>query len=382
MMTNDELLNKTISFLRFPLTVGVVFIHFNLAEHGFTIHGVTYGLDHPAWYDFLINFFSEVLPQIGVPLFFIISGFLFFYHTDFDGNVYKKKLWKRVRTLLIPYLLWNLIAILVHASYQISFLFPNATQEEMHLSFVRILKTFFANIPNEGIFVMPAEDAITTYSGFIYPINLPMWYVRELMVMILLTPVIFWLMKRMGKWLVIVLGLIYYFYQPIIMPNGGWSVLMCQAAFFFSWGAYYSIHKINFVESLRQYRYAPLVYIPIAVADALTKGTANNLYIPQAGILFGIVSVIVVVAYLLESGKVKVNTTLANSSFFVYALHTLIIAEVGKVVFSVLHLSGNLPSMLLLYVAVPVVTVLLCVVLYVFLKRFVPSFCSLLTGGR
>ena len=174
-MTNEELLNKTISFLRFPLTVGVVFIHFNLAEHGFTIHGVTYGLDHPAWYDFLINFFSEVLPQIGVPLFFIISGFLFFYRVDFDSNVYQKKLRKRVRTLLIPYLLWNLIAILVHAMYQISFLFPNATQEEMHFSFMRILKTFFANIPNEGIFVMPAEDAVTAYSGFIYPINLPMY---------------------------------------------------------------------------------------------------------------------------------------------------------------------------------------------------------------
>ena len=41
--TNDHLMSMTIAFLRFPLAVGVVFIHYNLAKNPFTMHGVEYG---------------------------------------------------------------------------------------------------------------------------------------------------------------------------------------------------------------------------------------------------------------------------------------------------------------------------------------------------
>ena len=57
-MTNDELLSKTISYLRFPLTVGVAFIHFNIVNDGFTINGIKCGLNNPDWYYYIINFFS------------------------------------------------------------------------------------------------------------------------------------------------------------------------------------------------------------------------------------------------------------------------------------------------------------------------------------
>lgn len=89
-MTNNELMSKTISILRFPLTVAVVFIHFNLAK-GLTIRGTTYCLNNPDWFFYFINFISDVLGRIAVPLFFIISGFLFFYGKDFNCELYKKK---------------------------------------------------------------------------------------------------------------------------------------------------------------------------------------------------------------------------------------------------------------------------------------------------
>ncbi len=56
-MTSDELLSKTISFLRFPLTVGVVFIHFSLVK-GLNVQGVRHGLDNPEWYFFIMNLLS------------------------------------------------------------------------------------------------------------------------------------------------------------------------------------------------------------------------------------------------------------------------------------------------------------------------------------
>ena len=359
-MTNDELQSQTISYLRFPLTLGIIFIHFDLIEHAFIYQGVHYGLNPPAWFVLLVNFFSEVFPQIGVPLFFIISGYLFFFRVQFDGSIYKQKLLKRARTLLIPYLLWNLLAALLHDAY---ILFSGAAQTLIITSPLRLF-----------------HDANGT--GFPYPINLPMWYVRDLMIMVVLSPVIFLLLNRMGKWLVILLGIFFFFYQPLFAPDGNWCVLLSQASFFFCWGAYYGIRKENFVERFRGYPYLPLLYLPIAVADALTRGTSYNLMIHQTGVFLGTISAFIIVAYLLERGRVHVNSTLAGSSFFVYALHTSVLFEVSKIVFIVFCLGDNVWSMLILYFATPLFTAALCVALYLFLKRFFPSFCNLLTGGR
>lgn len=153
--TNDELLSETISSLRFPLTVGVVFIHFNLAQKVFSIHGVKYGLNNPDWYYSIINFFSDVLPCIGVPLFFFISGFLFFYKKEFNGTVYRQIMHRRATTLMLPYFLWNFIAIMIKASHKLSFLssiFLNAYKTVIVISPKRLINTFIDNYENEGVF--------------------------------------------------------------------------------------------------------------------------------------------------------------------------------------------------------------------------------------
>ena len=51
--------------------------------------------------------FKEGFTRFVVPLYFIIAGALFF--RDYSGEMYVPKLRKRVRTLLIPYLMWNVI---------------------------------------------------------------------------------------------------------------------------------------------------------------------------------------------------------------------------------------------------------------------------------
>ncbi len=38
----NNVLSKTIGYLRFPLMVGIVMIHFNIAD-GFVLHGIPYG---------------------------------------------------------------------------------------------------------------------------------------------------------------------------------------------------------------------------------------------------------------------------------------------------------------------------------------------------
>ena len=84
-MTNDELLSKTIGYLRFPLAVGVVLIHNKMGE--INIQGDVINYKDWPWLSHTMDFFSAVLPTIAVPLFFFISGFLFFYNVDFDESV-------------------------------------------------------------------------------------------------------------------------------------------------------------------------------------------------------------------------------------------------------------------------------------------------------
>lgn len=97
----DAALSKTIMFLRFPLIVSVVFIHAGL--EGVVIGGnVTVHDGQFPIYESVYHVITNELARVSVPLFFFISGFLFFYRTDFSMKAYGQKLKKRVRTLFGP----------------------------------------------------------------------------------------------------------------------------------------------------------------------------------------------------------------------------------------------------------------------------------------
>lgn len=377
MADEDVLCSKTISFLRFPLTVGVVFIHFNIAE-GFLVHGVKYGLNNPDWYYHIIIFFSDVLPRIGMPLFFIISGFLFFYRKGFNENVYKQKLKSRTITLLLPFFLWNSLAIFIKV---LKNLYSNTYN--LILSPERLFHTYFTNFEDQGIFVKSAvnETTLTAISKIPFPIDLPLWYVRDLMVMIIIAPVVFSLIRKLGYWCIIILGLLWYFR---ILVFEGYPILLFQATFFFSCGAYFSIKEINVCKILCRTeitKFIPILYILIAMVDTFTKNTDYNFAIHQIGILLGIISVVVISTYLVERG-VKINTTLTNCSFFVFALHYLIMPSIGILLFTLLDLSDNTYSLLFLFFICPTITIVICVLLYIILRRYLPASLSMLTGGR
>ena len=383
-MKEDKQISETIRLLRFPLTMFVVFIHYNMGVRGFSLHGVTYGLDAPEWFRWVTAFFSDVLPRTAVPLFYIISGYLFFRGGSFDTDVYRRKLRTRASTLLVPYLLWNVIAVLVQLSHRLPFLssiFPSAHLMEVQLTPLRLFRTFFNNYWNKGILVTPENDGMV--SELPYPADVPLWYVRDLMVMVLLAPVIWWLVRRAGRWLVVVLGAIW-FLRPLLFPmwGDGWSTMLLDAAFFFSCGAFYGIRGLSPLNESRKLWPVALIYLPLAIADAMTKGWEYNIFIHKTGIVLGIVAIVRIATYLVEMGKARASALLAGSSFLVFALHTLVMDDIGKVLFTVLHLTPDVGTLLLLYFIVPSITILFCLVVYAVLRRLTPPLCRLLTGGR
>ena len=157
-MNNKEIISSSINKLKFPLILGVVFIH-NQLKNGISISG-------QFWYEAVINLFSYVLPCIAVPIFFIISGYLFFSEGTFSKSLYLNKIRKRIWSLLIPYILWNTFGLLLFIVVRLPALhnlFPNTSLED--ITWPTILSGYWAR---EG-------------DGF--PFDFPLWYIRELMLM-------------------------------------------------------------------------------------------------------------------------------------------------------------------------------------------------------
>lgn len=369
----SPLSSSTISALRFPLMVGIVFIHFGIL-HGISIHGVTYGDNPPIWVAGVNNLISNVLARIGVPLFFLISGYLFFLN-GFSKQSYVSKLKKRARTLLIPYVLWNAIFIIyswVMRLPVLHFIFPNSRPVDWSLW--KFIACFFNC--REGLFANP--DAVVTDFN-VYPQCVPMWYVRDLMLVMVLSPIIYWLVKKLGWWVVLFLGAAWYCSWG--SKTLGYPRQLIAAIFFFSIGACYAIKSIDFVASMRLNHFALWLYPFVAIADLLTKNLAYNPYIHNAGILIGLVAAVSLTACLLENKRIRVNHFLASASFFLFALHTLFMGNLGSLITKLTFVDTPV-YMLLLYLVVPTLTICICLAFYWLMQRYTPRLLALLTGGR
>lgn len=377
----DVVWSKSIDFLRFPMMGGVVFIHFNLAS-GVAVQGEGFAQILPDWFYFIVNIISNVIASIGVPWFFVISGFLFFYNIDnLSTDVYFKKVSKRVKTLLVPFLIWNVIAILWKLKCFLPVLSDFYSPYELIITPSRLFNTFFYNGYTNGIFVN--NSMINEVSSY-HPIDGPLWFIRELMVMALCSP-LFWILlkhRKIGLVFIISIGFLWMASEQLL--NSQYLISFVTAIFFFSWGAYFSINKRNIIYAfMKKGSCLLLIYLVIAVLDASTKWSENNVYLHNVGIIIGVVSVTGVTSRLIRAGKVSVAPFLANSSFFIYAFHDLFITELGKITFILLKIPGDNPFiMTLYYFAIPIVTVIICLAIYKFLKFHAPLVCGILTGSR
>jgi fucose 4-O-acetylase-like acetyltransferase len=103
-----------IDMLRFPLIVGVVFIH--CYQITMTMAQGSIGTAHSAaWADSVRFFISQGVARVAVPLFFLISGYLFF-QGQWSWGKYGSKLRRRADTLLVPFLFWNVLALVLYSA--------------------------------------------------------------------------------------------------------------------------------------------------------------------------------------------------------------------------------------------------------------------------
>jgi surface polysaccharide O-acyltransferase-like enzyme len=366
MKPTKDLQSNVINFLRFPLIVGVVFIHNTSST--VAIPGMEFGyVENLSVFYVCSQLFSQILGRVAVPLFFFLSGFLFFQNIDgFTKQDYLRKLKTIWKTLLIPYLFWNITVLFI---YYIAQNIPTLDMWFNHkadYNFQYILGSLWG-LPNE--------------TGMTYPRAYQFWFIRDLMVAVVLTPVIYFFIRKAKVYGVLLLGVLWFFnwWFDVVEVRG----LSIVAVFFFTAGAWFGSNKRNITDDMGKVRYWSFALYPLLViADLWTKNDAANPFIHNAGIIAGIVFWVNLVAHLLMTGKIHVNRFLLSSAFFLFAVHDpFLLTPLRKILYVVFNPQSDL-LITALYFLIVLVTVLIALGLYYMLKRFLPTFTAIITGGR
>lgn len=340
----NSTISQTIANLRFPLMLGVVLIHNVLIS---PTEATREGMN---FLSFFIELMSHKIVAPCVPLFFFFSGYLFFlkFGDKFTVSDYGIQIKKRIHTLLIPYLFWNLVVLGYFAF--------------MHKFTPSLINSDFNNV-----YHFTTGELIRSFWNFPggQPICYQFWFLRDLLLAVIISPVIFVVMKY-GRYYLMILLIALYIYNPTLFPH---QMMLT----FFSLGAGFAIHNYDFVKiSARCVKlFAPLFITLVIVASLKPEIVSNGLIVVSGAILF---------VYLASKQK-NINNKLSESSFFMYAFHGFPILVLSRVIVGVLH-PNNTIMWLGCYLVCFVTIILISIALYFTLKKFFPKFTAFITGGR
>lgn len=361
--------------LRLPLAVLVVFIHsyfdYPIADAGGTGQAV---------YEGLRSLFSLVVSHTAVPTFFLISGYYFFRNCEgFGQRDYESKIAKKARTLLIPYLVWNLLGMLQMIAAR------TAKSDFSDLADLRALFEEFGAMPFNVLWDYHSWDSCFSWTGQhtvgTGPVLLPLWFLRDLMVMTALTPLIFYLIRKKKNVFMAALFAGYLSgFTLFHIPSVG-------SLFFFSLGACMGIGKETIVGRFRKHRVAAyvltgLMIVPMVVFDGSRSRIGSLLY--PVFICAGVMS-LMNVAFELSAKKgsyIRRKRTMRPAmSFFIYLAHPFFLRSCRRAVILALP-HGGWCGAALCYMACPLLCVAVCVAAFMLLRKLAPSLLELLTGSR
>ena len=366
--------SKVIAWLRFPLACLIVLLHSQILEPTYRPIVASSGFAYA-----LKILLSEGICRIAVPAFFLISGYLFFLNLEnWDKDVWLGKMKRRVHTLLIPYILWNLVGIaytcitpyvgaVTEGADSLLSIFQERGWIRMLWDSNRIMEQW--NPPTVNIL------GVTMHNGM--PANTPLWFIRDLIVINLFSPAIYAFVKNTKYYGLGVLCLL--FILNIWLPFEGFSII---GFLFYSIGAYFAIFSKGLIDSIWKAKIPSFVGSVVLLALlAVTFGRHWSAeYILRLFQLFGVVAAFNLAACLMKEEGSK-NIKLADSSFFLYASHIFIISAITFAL-SKLVPSTNQVMLALKYLMSAVITVAICEGVFQIMKKVCPGFLSFICGNR
>ena len=363
---------------RFLLAIALVLFHtFALSVFaGLQIDGYQVSNGFKNWVDSFFNGDSIVA------VYFFISGYLFFLCKEWNIKVYTHKLRNRIHTLLIPYLLWNAIGIclVIFKSLPIFDAFLSYSGTGIDLSIQNLLSCFWMYDGRLSAPPAGTENLSAFVSQQSFPINTALWFVRDLMIVVVFTPLLHFLIKRLRLIFLALLGIAYVFFSYRVID---WHInQLTMAFFFFSFGAYLSIRGKMISDSFKKfYATSVVVYLLCSVGSMFVTvpAIATMLRIIHSFAL--IFFTFAIVSYFLHRFKFSLNFNVMALSTFIYMSHCLVVPRVMKIIAFVIGPDSDI-LWLTVYLLAFISTLLLLAVCFFICKKYAPSLLKVLIGGR
>ena len=263
-MTNqlDARQSQLITVMRFPLIMLVLFEH----SVGRDLSPMRPSLDGTSIYHFVTELVSHHLCSIAICWFFVFSGYLFFRNLEEGGFNWQwlSDKWKsRTRTVFIPHILWNLIYVLAI-----------------------LLVTALLHIAGIGINadLIPEVRKGPIYWFFTGPIDFPLWYLRDLSCMILLTPVFYYLTKK-APWFTLVLLL------GLYLASFRVKFFLFPTFSYFGIGAWLGIRKRNMLAICQKVKFsAAILGLALAILATCMYGNDYHRLVRMVFLPFGMIT--------------------------------------------------------------------------------------------
>ncbi len=349
--------DKRITVYGFVLTIAVIWVH--AVEPGFAAGLV------PARDGSLLlsaeRLLGEGLGQLAVPGFFCMSGYLFFTNIDtgvgLECNVdtFRRKLSSRVYSLLIPYVVWNIIYYLIYLA-----------------------------LGRAELGILALISAVLDYSW-----NPVFWYLHELILITLITPLIYVLLRNRyvaaAILAVLFAAAVFYDRMPLHYANE-------DAVFYYTCGAAAALHLSRYAHRTEYIGRAGAACFLIFVICTEAKGGLYAYGYMAAVILGRLSGLLAIFACCCGALRRKLSDAelpqYMRYNFFIYAVHYL---EIRLIQWAVGLLSVTIGGVTLfdndmlgtaVYVTMPLMCIALSVAIGSLMQRYLPRVYGVLTGGR
>jgi fucose 4-O-acetylase-like acetyltransferase len=371
--TVSDFSSKKFRFWSFVSMFLLVFVHgYNLHERymqPWTIPG-----EPLTFTTFAEYFLSNGIFRFRIPMLFIISGFLYALH---DYRPYKECTNKRLRTLLLPYLIWSAVGF---AFTYVLELFPYGE----HL----IANSHIVQIDDQRMLLHDYRWYEMLFRWILLPVPYQLWFIRVLLIYNVAYPAIRWcVMHKTGRW--IFFGIAFLMW----LSTSNFVFFEGEGLLFFSLGIW--IQKTGFNIDKPAHWLNPLMWGAVFVGLSAIKTflafngeplLGNAVYpiltiMHKLVILSGLIAAWYgcnsIVAWCMQR---KWFVWLSAFAFMIYAVHAPLVAYATNAVFAVV---SHLPYYrLLTFIFLPLVIITLIVAFGAFLRKIFPEVYGILTGGR
>ena len=344
---NSEI-SKKIANTNIILTLLVVLLHSEC---------LSYFNNTSSYYGVVSTILKFVLSicDVAVPTFFSISAYLFF--INYDSSKYISKLKSRIKSLVVPYFCWSTIFLLFFI------VISNMPQFKM-------FDGVFIKIEYNLLFIIKSI-LLSTYDGVL-------WYVRDLFILIIASPIIYFICKKLGifNYVLVVLLILLNLYLRIDYYNPVYWLPIYMIASYFSIN--HSDKLVYFASKVSKSRILLLSFMLLFTALLIFYAlNANNYY---ASYFYRFYSPVFIYIIILNTNIFNNKLKLAKYSFLLYCSHRWITIIIKKCLILFFGLNG-LTAIFFQFLTF-ILTVLLLLIFIKILERLSPMVLNILSGNR